>query len=235
MGSALKVLILAGGLGTRIRELFPDRPKSMIPFNGKPFLEHQMHMLTQQGFRSFVLCVGHRAEQIKDYFGDGERWGFEIHYSHESSPLGTGGALRYAVDFFKEAVMILNGDTYLAMDYAAMAAAHAQTGDAIGTIAVSEIEDTAASGQVLLDDTGKISAFREKIAAQSRGLVNAGAYIFTPEVLEFIPAGQKVSLENSVFPALLKTHTPFYGFRTANSFIDIGTPVGYKKLKDILL
>jgi len=93
VGSAgIKIFILAGGLGTRIRALFPERPKSMIPFNGRPFLEHQIAFLAGQGFRRFVLCVGHQAEQIVAHFGDGDRLGVEIAYSRETAPLGTGRA-----------------------------------------------------------------------------------------------------------------------------------------------
>jgi NDP-sugar pyrophosphorylase family protein len=230
----MKVLILAGGLGTRIRALFPERPKSMIPFNGKPFLEHQMQILADQGFRDFVLCIGHGAEQISDYFGDGSRRGWTVEYSEEVTPLGTGGALRYAEAFFQEAVLILNGDTYFAMDYRALATDHAGHSDAIATIAVATVEDTARYGQVIVDADRRITAFREKAAAQGRGRVNAGCYIFEPEVLRYIPAGQKTSLEQQVFPALLAAGEPLYAFGAPGAFVDIGTPEGYHTLKDIL-
>lgn len=229
-----KVLILAGGLGTRIRALFPDRPKSMIPFNGKPFLEHQIAFLAGQGFRRFVLCVGYKAEPIEAHFGDGRRFGVEIVYSREMTPLGTGGALRYAAAHIDGPVLVLNGDTYLAMDYRALVTFHAAHTDTVGAIAVCEVADTARYGQVVLDDARRITAFREKTVARGRGLVNAGAYVFGPGILDYIPAGEKVSLEQAVFPALLKAGESLYGYPIREQFVDIGTPEGYRQLEQVL-
>jgi NDP-sugar pyrophosphorylase family protein len=113
MDSPVKVFLLAGGLGTRIRSLFPDCPKPMIPFGGKPFLQWQIELLMTQGFDEFVLCVGYLFEQVKEYFGDGSRLGAKIHYSVEQAPLGTGGALRNAASYFHQTIILLNGDTYL--------------------------------------------------------------------------------------------------------------------------
>ena len=220
----MNVLILAGGLGTRIRGMFPDEPKSMISFNGKPFLEHQIAFLAGQGFRHFVLCVGYKAEPIEAHFGNGKQFGVEIAYSREVTPLGTGGALRYAAAHIDGAVLVLNGDTYLAMDYGAMAAYHAAHADAIGSIAVCEVEDTARYGQVVLDDAQRITAFREKAVARGRGMVNAGVYIFEPEILDYIPKGEKTSLEQTVFPALLAADERLYGHPIREQFVDIGTP-----------
>lgn len=235
MGSAgITVFILAGGLGTRIRGLFPDRPKSMIPFNGKPFLEHQIALLARQGFRRFVLCVGYQAGPIRAHFEDGRRFGVEISYSQEATPLGTGGALRYAAAHFDGPGLVLNGDTYLAMDYRAMAAFHAAHAGAVGTIAVSEVADTARYGQVVLDDARHITAFREKAVAHGRGMVNAGAYIFEPRILDYIPKSGKVSLENETFPSLLAAGEAIYGYPIRESFVDIGTPEGYRQLQTIL-
>ncbi len=230
----MRVLVLAGGLGTRIRALFADRPKSMIPFNGKPFLEHQIALLARQGFRRFVLCVGFQAEQIMAHFGDGERLGVDIVYSQETPPLGTGGALRCAERFFDAAALVINGDTYLAMDYQAMVAHHSQQSGAIGTIAVTEVEDAGQSGQVILDAGRQIIAFREKSADAGRGMVNAGIYVFEPRILDYIPAGEKVSLEREVFPALLDGAERLLGFPVNESFIDMGTQEGYQRLKEIL-
>jgi len=122
--SDVKVFILAGGLGTRIHPLFSDYPKAMIPFRGKPFLEVQMKILADQGFTSFVLCVGYKADQIITHFGDGKAWGWKVAYSHEPMALGTGGALRYAERYMKATSIILNGDTYLPMDYQALVRTH---------------------------------------------------------------------------------------------------------------
>lgn len=230
----MRVFVLAGGMGTRIRSLFPNHPKSMIPFNGKPFLEYQIAFLARQGFRQFVLCVGHQAEQIAAHFGDGQHLGVDIAYSQETAPLGTGGALRYAERFFDTAALVINGDTYLATDYQAIAAYHAQQPGAIGTIVVTEVEEAGQSGQVILDVEGRITVFREKLAGVGRGLVNAGVYVFAPRILDYIPAGEKVSLEREVFPVLLNGTERLLGFPVCESFIDMGTPEGYQRLEEIL-
>ncbi|HOT90316.1 MAG TPA: nucleotidyltransferase family protein [Anaerolineae bacterium] len=230
----MRVFILAGGLGTRIRSLFPDRPKSMIPFGGKPFLEHLIALLSRQGFCRFVLCVSHQAEAITAYFGDGQRLGVEIVYSQEPAPLGTGGALRYAAPFFDALALVLNGDTYLDTDYQAVVAYHRQHPGASGTIVVCEVGDAGQSGQVLLDASDRIVAFREKQTGVGRGLVNAGVYVFEPHILDYIPAGAKVSLEREVFPSLLRHAESLYGFVVRETFVDMGTPAGYQRLEAML-
>ena len=107
----MKALILAGGLGTRLREFFPDRPKALAPAAGKPFLEYLVEWLRDQGLDDLVLCLGHRAEQVRDHFGAGRRWGVHIAYAMETSPLGTAGALKNAGEHVTGATLVLNGDS----------------------------------------------------------------------------------------------------------------------------
>jgi mannose-1-phosphate guanylyltransferase len=230
----VKVFILAGGLGTRIRPLFADLPKVMIPFSGKPFLEIQMQMLADQGFTSFVLCVGHQAERITDYFDDGREWGWNIVYSHEPEPLGTGGALRYAARYLDAPALILNGDTYLPMDYQALIQKHRDFPNRIGTLTVVEMEDTRRYGQVVTDANARIQAFLEKAEAAGQGKVNAGVYVFEPLILHHIPPEGTVSLERDVFPSLLTAGIPLYAYTARQAFIDIGTPEGYQALRAAL-
>lgn len=230
-GERMKVLILAGGLGTRIQALFPDQPKGMIRFAGKPFLEHQMRLLARHGFWRFVLCVGYNAEQIEKYFGDGSGFGFEIDYSIENALRGTGGALRNAEQFLQERCLVLNGDTYLEMDYQALGHAHKVNRAAVGTLAVIEMVDSSRYGQIVLDQAGRTTAFREKSACAHASLVSAGVYVFEPSILEYIPPGKTISLERDVFPSVLAAGEALYGFRTPGSFIDIGTPEGFELLR----
>jgi NDP-sugar pyrophosphorylase family protein len=230
----VKVFILAGGLGTRIRPMFSDLPKAMIPFNGKPFLEIQMGMLATQGFTSFVLCVGHQADQISAHFGDGEAWGCEIAYSLEPHPLGTGGALQYAKRHLDATSIVLNGDTYLPMDYQALVKTHASFDSSIGTVTVVEMEDTRRYGQVVVDKQSRIQVFREKTESSGPGLVNAGVYVFEPQILQHIPAEGSISLERDVFPSLLTSGIPLHAFTSQQAFFDIGTPEGYRTLQNAL-
>ncbi|MDF1512251.1 MAG: sugar phosphate nucleotidyltransferase, partial [Anaerolineae bacterium] len=190
--SDIKVFILAGGLGTRIRPLFADSPKAMIPFNGIPFLEIQMKMLAVQGFTSFVLCIGHQAQKITSYFGNGQTWGWDLSYSREPTPLGTGGALRYAANHLNTTALILNGDTYLPMDYTALVNQHKHDMPGTGTITVVEMEDTRRYGQVMFDKQNRIQGFQEKVDSTGPGWVNAGVYILEPEILDYIQPDRPV-------------------------------------------
>jgi len=231
----MNTFILAGGLGTRIQPLFPDQPKGMIRFREKPFLEHQMRLLARHGFRQFVFCIGYKADQIIEYFGDGSRFGWTIEYSVETTPRGTGGALRHAEKFFSATALVLNGDTYVDLDYRALVEKHATRRDAIGTIVVVTMADRARYGQAILDEDNRIKAFREKSAEFSGTcLVSAGVYVFEPGILEQIPSDQTTSLERDIFPAVLAAGKPLYGSPTPASFIDIGTPLGYERLRAAL-
>jgi NDP-sugar pyrophosphorylase family protein len=214
--------------------MFSNLPKAMIPFGDRPFLEIQMGMLAKQGFTSFVLCVGHQADHITDHFGDGKAWGWEIAYSREPHPLGTGGALRYALHHLDATSIVLNGDTYLPMDYLALVKKHTSFDKGIGTVTVVEMEDTRRYGQVVVDKHRRIQAFREKTESSGPGFVNAGVYVFEPQILQHIPAEGRVSLERDVIPSLLIAGVPLHAYTAQQEFIDFGTPEGYRKLQQLL-
>ena len=118
----MKALILAGGLGTRLRSVVADQPKPMAPTAGKPFLQYLVEWLRDQGFDDLVLCVGHRADQVRAHFGDGRRWGVQVAYAVERTPLGTAGALKNAGEHVTGTTLVLNGDSYLEVDLRAMIA-----------------------------------------------------------------------------------------------------------------
>jgi NDP-sugar pyrophosphorylase family protein len=232
-----RVFILAGGLGTRLRAMFPDQPKAMVPIAGRPFLEHQVTLLARQSFRDIVFCVGYRSQQIAEYFGDGAGWGVRISYCLEPQPLGTAGALKHAAEFWSGSVLVLNGDTYLDTDYQALVAQHrgrAAQG-AIGTVGLMHVADCSRYGQVLLAPDGRIRRFEEKKEAPAgAGLVNAGVYVLEPGILEAIPAGRAVSMEYETFPALQESSAGLYGVALDGKIIDIGTPEGYTALEQYL-
>jgi mannose-1-phosphate guanylyltransferase len=231
----MRVLILAGGLGTRVRAEFPDLPKPLIPICGKPFLERQLTLLAAQGFKQFTLCVGYRASQIMEYFGTGTAWGVSLTYSAEPFPLGTAGALKHAASVFHESALILNGDTYLAVDYRAMIACHnRRPPEVVGTLALTEGPDSARFGEVIMADDGRIVTFNEKVTGRGGpGLINAGAYMLEPRVLDLIPGGRASSLEREIFPALAAAGQ-LGGTIVTGSFVDIGTPAGYAELAALL-
>lgn len=232
----MKVFILAGGLGTRIRSMFPDQPKPLIPIHGKPFLEWQIDLLKHQGFTEFILCLSYRADQIQEHFGDGARHGISVAYSIERSPLGTAGALKQAAARFDATSLVLNGDTYFAADFRALVEAHRQAGDQpIGTIGLVSARDVSAYGQVLLANDRRILEFHEKSADNhAPGLINAGAYMLEPAVIDFIPAGRQVSIEHDTFPAILASGKILRGITLEGTFVDMGTPEGYSRLEQML-
>ncbi len=229
----MRVFILAGGLGTRIRSLYPDLPKPLISIHGKPFLEHQIGQLRDQGFRDFVLCVSYRADQIVDYFQDGTAWGVRIRYSYEREPLGTAGALRYAAPYWEDTGLVLNGDTFLSADFRTLVAAHRAQPDASGSVGLVAVPDASRYGQVLIDPQQHITAFREKDQAANAGWINAGVYVLEPAVLDLIPSGRAVSIEREIFPALAASQH-LYGLPLDGVFVDMGTPEGLAAMEELL-
>lgn len=231
----MRAVILAGGLGTRIRELFPDQPKPLVPLCGRPFLEWQIEMLVEQGIDDIVLCVGYRAEQIMSHFEDGSAWRARIHYSVETEPRGTGGALRQAQHHLGRTALVLNGDTYFRADYPRLFKEHVELARARGawaSVCLADAEESSACGRVRLEPDGRVSRFDEKVEG-AVGLVNAGAYFIEPEALSLIPWNQKVSLEREVFPRLAADRRLF-GLRSTSPFLDMGTPQGHARLSSFL-
>jgi NDP-sugar pyrophosphorylase family protein len=228
----LKTLILAGGLGSRLQSVIRDRPKPMAEVKGKPFLEYQIKRLRAQGFEEVVFCVGYLAHQIQDYFGVGHRWGVQIAYIVEAELLGTAGAIRNAQGFIKGTFLVMNGDSYLEADFRDLVefhrSRHSVDSRTIGTIATLAVDDAAAYGTLAMDSTGRILRFREK-AETGPGWINGGVYVLEPDILDFIPAGQAVSLEKETFPLILKRGWHLYAYPVEGFFVDIGTPEGYRR------
>jgi NDP-sugar pyrophosphorylase family protein len=238
----MQALLLVGGLGTRLRPVVADLPKVMAPVAGRPFLEYPIEQLRRAGVADLVLAVGYLADAIRDHFGDGARHGVRIRYSVEETPQGTAGALRLARPLLGEAFFVLNGDTFVELDCAAMARAHEHAGT-VGAIALREVPDASRYGSVETDDAGGVRRFREKAAspnasspnnpaspasspAPALSSINAGVYRFTSAVFDAIPAippDAPASLEHDVLPALAD-RSQLVAFRAGGYFIDIGLP-----------
>jgi NDP-sugar pyrophosphorylase family protein len=226
------VLILAGGLGTRIRNLFPDCPKPLVPIGDRPFLQWQVELLAAQGFNNFVFCLSYLSKQVIDYFGTGEEWNININYSIESTPLGTAGAIKQAASFVVDTTLVLNGDTYFDTDYRQLITAHQQlthNSNAVASLSLVYRSDTDRYGTVEINTQQQVTQFREKVISVKTGYVNAGAYIIEPAILDLIPTNVKVSLESEVFLEMIDRNQ-LYGLEIQGEFIDIGTPIGYKQL-----
>ena len=229
----LHAVILAGGLGTRLQSVVADRPKPMADIGGRPFLHYLLTALARQGFTDVILCVGHRAEQIRAHFGEGREVGVHLRYSVEDEPLGTAGALKLAEDLIDaDRFLLANGDSYLGADYAPLFETAAER-KATGVIALHRTDEAGRYGAVDLRADGLITRFTEKgDGGQLAGdaLINAGVYAFDRSLLTRIPAGAPASLERDVLPALA-AEGELYGRELAGPFIDIGVPHDYRRLE----
>jgi D-glycero-alpha-D-manno-heptose 1-phosphate guanylyltransferase len=230
----MEALILAGGLGTRLREAVPDVPKPMAPVRNRPFLEHQMDYWIGQGVTRFILSVGYRHELIEAHFGGAYRQ-CPVVYAREATPLGTGGGLLLGLGQAQdESVLVLNGDTFFEVNLADMRARHATT-HADVTVALRQIAHNDRYGEVALDAQGDVVSFNSA-ATGGEGIINGGVYLMRPAVLlglGYAP-GDTAALEQDLFPRLLKTGKRVTGFVTNSNFIDIGIPDDYYRAADIL-
>ena len=213
-------VLLVGGEGTRLRPLTEWLPKPMLPIANRPFLEHQIGWLRGHGIDRVVLSCGYLAEPIREHFGD------ELEYAVEPEPLGTGGAIRFSAGRIGETFVVCNGDVLTDLDLGALIAAHRDRG-ARATIALHRVPDPSAYGLVRTGADGVVTAFVEKPApgAADVDTVNAGTYVFEPDVLELIPEGRAVSVEREVFPELVGAG--LFAFTGTGRWRDIGTPDSY--------
>ncbi len=227
----MKAVILAGGFGTRLKERVSDVPKPMASIAGKPFLEHQLNFLREQGVREIILTVHHMADKIKSYFGNGLRCAVDITYSEEETPLGTAGAIKKASKFLDDTFLVLNGDSYSKINLERFLEFH-KSKLSKASMSLTSLEDIAHYGSVELDGS-KIKGFSEK-SAEKRGLINTGIYIFEPVILDSIEPEKNVSLEKEIFPRLAK-EGKLYGYVYEGYFMDIGRPETYDKFrKDVI-
>lgn len=221
--------MLAGGLGTRLRAVVPDLPKPMAPVAGRPFLEILLSSLARQGVDHVVLSVGHRASQVVDHFGAAYD-GMEIDYAVEDAPLGTGGAVRLALSRCRgEPVLVLNGDTFLELDLAALRACWRD--DRAPVVVAREVDDTARFGRMRIED-GQVVAFAEKGAA-GPGTINGGVYLVPRDLLDAFEPGRPFSIENDFFAPQAGRRT-IRAFVARGLFVDIGVPDDYARAQSLL-
>ena len=217
------VLILAGGLGTRLRDAVPDLPKVLAPVSGRPFLQHLLGWMARFGARRIVLGLGYRADAVHRFLAENAFPHLEIVPIVEPALLGTAGAIRFARHALTtDPVLVLNGDSFADADLCALLARHHAAG-MLGTLLCAEVDDAVRYGRVELDRAGRITGFREKSAELSgRAMINAGVYVLSATLLDSIAAGSARSLEHDIFeqlpPSSLAALTGRY------RFVDIGTP-----------
>jgi len=217
-------VILAGGLGTRLRSVVADRPKVLAEVDGVAFVFHLLEQLAGAGVKHVVLATGHLGDQVRDVVGGG--YGpLEIEYAQEPTPLGTGGAIRRALPLVRsQAVLVLNGDSYCELDLLHFWIWHHQR-PAHGSLALTRVPDARRFGTVEADTWGRVERFVEKSPRRAAGTVNAGVYLLRRSLIASIPAGTPCSLESDLLPRWLDAG--IYGYARTDRFIDIGTPESF--------
>jgi NDP-sugar pyrophosphorylase family protein len=233
---SLQAVILAGGMGTRLRPLTLNRPKPVVPLLNVPFLHHQLALLGAHGIRDVILSVSHMPEVIRSVMGDGQAAGVRLRYVVESEPLGTAGGVRNAADLVEGRVVVLNGDVLTDVDLGAILAAH-EARRAKATIFLTPVENPTAYGLVELEPDGWVHRFLEKPGWDevTTNTINAGIYVLERELLDLIPKDQPYSMEREFFPALLERRVPFLGHVPRAYWLDIGTAGKYLQAHQDLL
>jgi len=230
----MKVIIIAGGQGTRIASVNSEIPKAMIPIDGKPILEYQVEMAKRYGFTDFLFVIGYLGNQIEDYFGNGSRWGVKIEYFKETQPLGTAGALGLLKDKLTEDFFVLYGDTVMDIDMTHMLEYH-KSHSADATLFLHPNDHPYDSDIVALDSDNRVLHFFNKPHQDgfvSHNMVNAALFIFSPKILSHIEIGVKSHIEKHVLPKCLDAGMKLYGYVSAEYIKDMGTPDRYYAVCD---
>jgi D-glycero-D-manno-heptose 1,7-bisphosphate phosphatase len=199
----------------------------MLPIDGHPFIEYLVWQLSAFGIGTVVISCGYRGEVIRRYFGDGERWGIEIRYSSEETPLGTGGATRLAAGLVEdERFLLLNGDSVCEVDCRSLL--HAASSDVLGAMTLTRVPEGSRYGTVELAADGRVAAFRQNDPSGGPALVNAGVYALRQELVDMIPVAGPSSLERDVLPPLTGR---IHGVISDGYFIDMGLAETYERLR----
>ena len=233
----MKAILLAGGKGTRLRPLTVHTPKPIVPIFDRAFLHYQIDILRQvPEIDEVILSLNYQPRRIEEVFGDGGSLGIKIRYVVESTPLGTGGAVKYAGDALTESVVVFNGDVLTQVDLAAVLRLHRER-RAKATIVLTPVENPAAYGLVETEPDGTVRRFLEKPKADeiTCNTINAGIYVLEPDTFDRIPQGTTWSIERAYFPSLIERRETFVAHVAPGYWIDIGTPAKYRQVhRDIM-
>ncbi len=235
MNRTFQVVILAGGLGTRLGELTRHIPKPLQEVAGKPFLHFQLAWISQQGYERVLLLTGYLGEMIEQVFGDGSDYGLEISYSQEPYPMGTGGALKYGHKMLEENFLLLYGDSFLPISLEKVEESFVNSKrEGLLVVFDNRIEDTTVPSNVALNQSlDLVLRYAKETKAADLQFVEAGILCFNRQILDRIPAERKVSLEEEIYPELIQEGA-LSGFVTTQRFFDIGTPDRLSKLKEVI-
>jgi mannose-1-phosphate guanylyltransferase len=224
---SIEAVIVAGGLGTRMLPLTQRRPKHLLPVAGQPFVTHQLAKLGAAGVRRVILATSYQAAMFEPTLGDGSKWGVELVYARETTPLGTAGAIRSVAPLLTsdpdQPVVVLNGDILSGHDLGAQLVHHRRHAADVSLHLVT-VPDARAYGCVPTDDEGRVTAFLEKSPDPVTRQINAGCYVFTRRVIDDIPEGRVISVERETFPRLIDEGKRVLGYLQDSYWLDVGSP-----------
>jgi mannose-1-phosphate guanylyltransferase len=218
-------MLLAAGLGTRLRPLTYQVPKPMVPVLGKPVMDHIVRLLARHGFDDVIANLHYFPDQIRERFGDGSEWGLKLAYSYEEELLGTAGGVRNVREHFGgETFLIISGDALTDIDLTALWQRHREA-SAVATLALKRVDDPSQLGVVIVGDDGRIQGFQEKPAPEEAlsNLGNCGIYVMEPEIFDYFPEQEFVDWAQDVFPVLLDQDAAFFGEEVGGYWNDVGS------------
>ena len=225
-----EAIIIAGGLGTRLREVVSDRPKAMATVNGKPFLDYQLDYLSVFGIDHVIISVGYKKEMVMGHYGNKHK-DIRIDYAIEDDPLGTGGGVKLAMDKVEgSSVFVMNGDTFYHIDYGKFLDIH-QAKESKLSIILREVDDVTRYGSIERDDDRRITGFWVKSTKSGPGLINGGVYLINKAFFQSFDLPDKFSLEKDFFEKYYSQYK-LYGIMCRQYFIDIGVPEDYARAQD---
>lgn len=225
----MKAMILAAGLGTRLRPLTEEISKPMVPIVNRPVMEHIVDLLARHGFKEIYVNLHHYPDVIRNHFGDGSAWGLKLTYSWEEELLGTaGGVKKLEKELRGDAFLIISGDALTDLDLSGLVSFHAGHGG-MATLVATEVSDPSKYGVIITGEGDRITGFQEKPSREEAlsYVANSGIYVFQPEVLEMIPAGF-YDFGSQLFPRFLEEGIDFYGYRHGDYWNDVGSIEEYR-------
>jgi len=215
----MRAMVLAAGLGTRLRPLTYEITKPMVPVIDRPVMEHIIELLARHGLQEVIANLHYFPDSIREHFGE------RVHYRYEEELLGTAGGVRACASFFgDEPFLVISGDALTDIDLGALIARHRESGG-VATLAVKQVSDTSEYGVVLHDRGGRITGFQEKPAPEEAlsQLGNCGIYVFDPRIFDYFPERPFVDWAKDVFPVLLENDVPFHIHEIREYWSDVGS------------
>jgi NDP-sugar pyrophosphorylase family protein len=231
------IVIVAGGLATRLQPITESIPKCMVDIKGKPLIEHQLDIFKAQGFINIHFCVAHLAEKVEEYFGDGKKLGLRITYSREKELVGTAGAVKLYEQHLTSTFIVYYGDIITNFPFEQFITFH-KAKKGIATVALHERRPDSTNKNVIKMDNDRITFFLEKGIRDEHAadptlttLCNSGFYCMEPKALSYIPINTFFDFGKDVFPKLITVGEKVYGFKHQSRYAEIGTVEKYEKAK----